>query len=86
MDPYIVIQNPLATEKAVRMMETENKLLLNVEFKATKADIKAAVEKLFKAKVETVNTLINGHAQKRAIVKLSPETSASEIMAQLGLM
>ena len=34
MDNYDIILNPLTTEKAVRLMETENKLLFRVGLKA----------------------------------------------------
>ena len=36
MDPHKTIKYPLATEKAVRMMEAENKLVLIVDKKSTK--------------------------------------------------
>ncbi len=83
---YEIIKNPLSTEKGIRLMESENKLLFVVDRKANKKDIKEAVEKMFKAKVEKVNTLIAPDGKKRAYVKFSAETPAIDIATQLGMM
>ncbi|WP_297509620.1 50S ribosomal protein L23 [Thermococcus sp.] len=85
MDPYKVIIRPLVTEKAVSLIERENKLTFIVDRRATKADIKRAVEEMFNVKVEKVNTLITMKGEKKAYVKLKPEYDASEIAARLGL-
>jgi len=86
MDLYKTIKYPLSTEKAIRLMESENKLLFVIDKKATKKDVKEAIEKMFKAKVETVNTLVGPDGIKRAYVKFSNETPAIDIATQLGLM
>jgi len=85
MDPYKVIIKPVVTEKAVAMIENENKLTFIVDKRATKADIKRAVEAMFDVKVEKVNTLITMRGEKKAYVKLKPEYSASEVAARIGL-
>ena len=86
MDIYQVIKHPLSTEKTIRLMESQNKLLFMVDKKATKKEIKEAIEKMFKAKVDKVNVLIGPDCKKRAYVKFSPETPAIDIATQLGLM
>jgi large subunit ribosomal protein L23 len=86
MNPYKVIKYPLATEKAVRLMEAENKLMFIVERKADKEDIKKAVEEIFKVKVIRVNTLILPNGKKKAYIKLDPSTPALDVATQLGLM
>lgn len=86
MDPKNIIKHPLSTEKSIRLMESENKLIFAVDKKANKADIKKAVEGMFKAKVVKVNTFTNSRGQKRAYIKFSPETPAIDIATQLGLM
>lgn len=86
MDPYKVIKYPLATEKSIRLMESENKLIFAVDRKSTKADIKKAIEGVFKAKVIKVNTFTAPDGEKRAYVKFSDETPAIDIATQLGLM
>ena len=85
-DPYSIIKYPLSTEKAVRQMEAENKLIFVVDRSATKSAIKWAVEKAFNAKVANVNTTILRTGEKKAYVKLKPETLASDITTQLGLV
>ena len=59
IDPryYDIIVAPVVTEKATLASE-HNKVLFKVASKATKPQIKEAVEKLFDVKVKSVNTLI----------------------------
>ncbi|KMO30970.1 50S ribosomal protein L23 [Methylobacterium aquaticum] len=54
---YDVIVSPVITEKATNLSEL-NKVVFRVAPKATKPQIKEAVEKLFEVKVKSVNTLI----------------------------
>jgi len=53
---YDVILSPVVTEKSTAVSE-HNQVIFNVRLESTKADIKAAVEALFKVKVKSVNTL-----------------------------
>lgn len=80
-----IVKYPVSSEKAIRLMESENKLVFVVDIKAEKPEIKKAVEELFKAKVANINTLIT-KGQKRAYVRFSPETPAIDIATSLGLM
>jgi large subunit ribosomal protein L23 len=86
MDDYKIIKYPLSTEKSIRLMESENKLIFVVDKKATKLQVQKAVESLFKVKVANVNTFVTHSGEKRAYVKFSPETPAIDIATQLGLM
>ena len=54
---YDVIVAPVITEKATTASE-HNKVVFKVTRKATKPQIKEAVEKLFDVKVKSVNTLV----------------------------
>jgi large subunit ribosomal protein L23 len=57
---YDVIIRPIVTEKGVTKKDAENTLCFEVAPEATKTEIKSAVQKIFKVKVEdvrTVNTL-----------------------------
>jgi len=81
-----IVKYPLATEKSIRHMESENKLIFVVDEKANKPKIKDAIEKLFNVKVVKVNTLIDTSGRKRAYVKFSEETPAIDIATKLGLM
>lgn len=86
MEPYKTIRYPLSTEKSIKLMEAENKLMFAVDNKASRKDIKEAVEKAFNVKVDSVNTLITNKGKKRAYVRLKAETPAIEVATQLGLM
>ena len=80
-----IIKYPLSSEKSVRLMEAENKLLFVVDRHATRQQVKEAIEELFKVKVTGVNIMIDG-STKKAYVKLSSETPAIDIATQLGLV
>ena len=51
---YTVILRPLITEKGMTVKETQNTLVFEVALKATKTEVKQAVETLFKVKVSGV--------------------------------
>ena len=85
-DPQSVILYPQATEKAVRMIESENKLVFIVDKDATKSEIKRAIETLFEVKVNNVSVEIVPDGRKRAYVRLAPEFMADEIASKLGMI
>ena len=61
---YEVVRAPLITEKATLLSE-KNQFVFKVASDATKPEIKAAIEALFKVKVTGVNTLITKGKTKR---------------------
>ena len=85
IDPYKIIKYPISTEKAVRLMESENKLVFIVDKKAKKKEIKEAIETAFKVKVLKVTTMIQ-KGEKKAYLKLAADTPAIDVATQLGLM
>jgi large subunit ribosomal protein L23 len=74
------------TESASLMVEKENKLVFVVSLKASKADVKRAVEELYEVKVKEVNTLITPQGEKKAFVKLQPEYKAADVAIKLGML
>ena len=86
MEPHKIIQYPLSTEKSIRLMEAENKLVFIVDIKATKQDIKKAIEVMFKTTPVRVNTLVGPRGKKKAYVQFNQETRAIDIATNLGLM
>jgi large subunit ribosomal protein L23 len=62
MRPTEVIRRPLITEKTTRAREEGPVLVLEVSPRATKVDIKRAVQHLFGAKVASVRTQM-GHGK-----------------------
>lgn len=85
-DPHKVVLYPRATEKAVELLESENKLIFAVARDATKHDIKRAVEALYEVKVAKVNVEITPKGEKRAYVRLMPEFSAADLATKLGMV
>ena len=61
---YDVIVSPVITEKSTTASE-QNQVVFNVAKKASKPEIKAAVEALFGVKVMAVNTLVRKGKVKR---------------------
>ena len=61
---YDVIVSPAITEKST-MASEQNQVVFNVAKKATKPEIKAAVEALLSVKVTAVNTLVRKGKMKR---------------------
>lgn len=77
MDIYNVIKRPLFTEKGTALKEKENKLVIEVDRKANKVEIKKAVEEIFNVKVESINT-INVRPKRRMRGRIPGQTSASK--------
>lgn len=82
----MIIKHPVSTEKSIKLIESENKLVFTVDPHADKPAIKREIEALFNAKVDTINTVTTPDAKKRAIVRFAPETPAIDIATKLGLM
>lgn len=60
-----LVRRPIVTEKATMLME-QNKYTFEVSPKATKPEIKAAIESIFEVKVTKINTL-NPPRKKRRV-------------------
>ena len=86
MDPHKIIKYPLSTEKSIRLMESENKLVFVVYEKAKKIEIKKAIEDLFNVSVDNVKMFNTSKNQKRAYIRFSDKNPAIDIATQLGLM
>ncbi len=56
-EPQQIIRRPLITEKSTQQKEESRQYVFEVDPKANKIEIKAAVEQLFKVKVIKVRTL-----------------------------
>ncbi|MBI4212281.1 MAG: 50S ribosomal protein L23 [Deltaproteobacteria bacterium] len=65
MNPFDVIKRPLITEKLVKQQTTQNQYGFEVDQRATKHDVRQAIESLFQVKVLQVSTLNMLGKQKR---------------------
>jgi large subunit ribosomal protein L23 len=60
-----VLVEPIVSEKATRVAEKHNQVLFKVLRDATKPEIKAAVELMFKVEVDAVRTINQRGKEKR---------------------
>ncbi|MCK4319520.1 50S ribosomal protein L23 [Candidatus Micrarchaeota archaeon] len=81
----MILIEPIKTEKAIGMIEFENKIIFRVAEKATKDSIKKEMESLFKVKVEKIRTYVTPKGEKRAIITLSKEFKAEDIASKLKM-
>lgn len=81
-----VIKQPLLTEKATWGSTEQNRYAFTVDRRATKTQIKEAIQSLYKVRVVAVNTqvrqardraykygMVTGKITKRAIVRVHPD-------------
>ncbi|MCL6500930.1 MAG: 50S ribosomal protein L23 [Candidatus Pacearchaeota archaeon] len=80
-----ILLYPLTTEKAIKMIEVENKISFVVDRKANKEEIAMAIRENFGAKVRKINVHISKN-KKIAYIKLGPETPAIDIATKLGMI
>ena len=85
-DPFAIIKYVVMTEKAIHLIESQNKLVLVVDRGATKSSIKKAVEGAFSARISNVQTMIDQSGRKKAFVKFIKEGEAGEIAIRLGVI
>ncbi len=74
-EPYSVVLGTVITERSTDLQEHQNKYTFKVHPKATKIDIKRAVEDIFKVRVQQVNTVRMPGKQRR--VRLQPGYTSS---------
>lgn len=86
MDPFKILLHPYMSEKSVSLIERENKIVFIVNRKATKDQIKKAMEKTFDVKVDSVNTEITFKCEKKAFIKLKPESRAMDVATKMGMV
>ena len=76
----------ITTEKSVRIIEAENKVIFIVSRKATKPQIKEAVEKMFNVHVVKIRVLNDRKGRKKAYVQLKETGAALDIATKFGIM
>lgn len=93
---YSVIRRPIITEKGLGVKETQHTVVFEVAHDATKTEIKEAVQRIFKVKVDHVRTAMfhgkfrrRGRAEgfrpdwKKAYVRLAPGEKMIEFAENL---
>ncbi|MDD1676588.1 MAG: 50S ribosomal protein L23 [Methanomicrobiales archaeon] len=80
------LKYPFVTEKAMMLLERENKLQFLVRREATKEEIKREIERAFEKEVTAVRTIMTMKGEKKAIISFTDEKAAEEILSRLGIM
>ena len=83
MEAIYVIKKPLISEKATYGMNEEKRYTFLVDRTATKDDIKAAIEQLYKVRVVGVNTQVRKGKQRRLKYGLVVEPTTKKAVVRL---
>lgn len=76
---------PITTEKAVRLIELNNTLVVEVDRRSNKNNIKKEFEDAFNVKIDSINTLIRKN-KKLAYIRLNKNNPAIDIATKLGMI
>ncbi|MCI4346421.1 MAG: 50S ribosomal protein L23 [Thermoplasmata archaeon] len=79
-----ILLHAYVTEKAMDEMERQNKLEFMVDHRATRAQVKQAVQETYQCKVAKITIKIV-RAGKIATVRFAPEYSAEDIGSRAGV-
>ncbi len=75
----------MTTEKAVRLIELNNTLVIEIDRRASRTQIKKDFEEMFNVKVDSINILIRKN-KKLAYVKLNEKNPAIDIATKVGMI
>ncbi len=82
----MTLRYPILSEKAVGLVENENKIVFFVEQNAKKPEIRKAVEELYNVKVADVNTMVTPEGDKKAYIRLKKEYKAMDLATKLKII
>jgi len=83
IDHIYVIKKPLLSEKSTFAMNERKQYSFVVDPRATKTQIKAAVEAIYKVRVERVNTVIQKHRARRLKYGVSQPSPTKKAVVHL---
>lgn len=81
-----VLFYPIATEKAINMIERDNVITYIVSIGAHRDEIKKEFQDTFKVKVAKINVEIEPRNRKKAYITLDKQFKASDIALKLKLV
>jgi large subunit ribosomal protein L23Ae len=84
LDAFAIVKQPLATERAMKLIDDNNTITFIVDPRANKKEIKEAAQKLYNIQVDKVNTLIRPDGQKKAFLKLTADFDALDVANKIG--
>ncbi|RKY19614.1 MAG: 50S ribosomal protein L23 [Planctomycetota bacterium] len=83
-DPYKIIVRPVLSERSMDLVQKHNIYVFRVHPDATKIEIKAAIEDIFKVKVEKVNTANRKGKPRRVRLQLGRRPSWKKAYIRLA--
>merc|ERR1711939_492684 len=86
LDKYCILKYPLTTESAMKKIEDNNTLVFIVDVRATKLQVKTAVNTMYDIQCAKVNTLIRPDGQKKAYVRLTQDYDALDVANRIGII
>ncbi|CAD7960017.1 unnamed protein product [Amoebophrya sp. A120] len=86
MDKFRILKCPVTTESAMKKIEEINTLVFVCDVKASKSQIKEAVQSLYEVKCQKINTLIRPNGTKRAYVHLTADHDALDVANRIGVI
>jgi large subunit ribosomal protein L23 len=84
MDYLQVLKAPLITEKLDGLREEQDTYAFEVDRRATKIDVREAIEKLFKVRVLDVRTAIMRGKKKRLGVRMGQRSNWKRALVKLS--
>jgi large subunit ribosomal protein L23 len=81
-----ILHYPVITEKTMDAIDFHNKLVFIVDLRASKPEIRKAVEEQYEVSVTKVNTQITMKGTKKATVQLSDEDDAQDVISRVGVI
>ncbi|EAY22186.1 ribosomal protein L23, putative [Trichomonas vaginalis G3] len=81
---YKIIRGPVTSDKSTVKIENENTMTFWVDIKATKTEIAAAFNRLYKVKPVKVCTVITSKFIKKAYIRLPANVEAMNIATEIG--
>jgi ribosomal protein L23 len=86
VENIVALKYPLATEKAVGVIEKKNTITYIVDFRASKTTIAKQFEERFGVKIESIRTANMPNNTKKAFIKISKEYNAGDVAMKLKLV
>lgn len=83
-EPYDIIKTARVTEKATALSQNHNQYVFEVDKRATKQEIKFAVQQIFKKSVLSVNTFnVKGKLKRTRLGKLTTTADKKKAIVTL---
>lgn len=84
LEAHYILRRPLLTEKTTQSMEEANVYAFEVDRRATKSDIKAAIEQAYGVKVVKINTQVRKGGSRRFRYGNVAESSWKRAMVRIA--